>query len=191
MKKYKKPGLLPVSQRQLAQYLGISSSMMHMAESSKHPSHQLSVAASGKLTALMLAQVQQQKKPGGTSWQKLQLSIVQGVMEKRGLLEATAAHAEARIQVLVNKLKQMKQEEDKDRQWLNTIDYVMENLANVKENQADRKWLVKQQALAEHRLQKYSWLQRAKLAMQIEKEQLKAAGIRKLLKQLKMKAAGI
>jgi HD-GYP domain-containing protein (c-di-GMP phosphodiesterase class II) len=190
MKKYKKPGILPVSQRQLAQYLGISSSMMHMAESSRHPSHQLSVASSGKLTALVLAH-QQQKKRGGRSWQNLQHSIIQDATKKRALLETEASHAEARARVLANRLKEMQQQEAEDRQWLNTLDHVLAKAANTKAGQADRKWLANQQALAEARLLKHSWLQQAKLAMQIEQEQLKAVGMRKLLKQLKMKAGGI
>jgi transcriptional regulator with XRE-family HTH domain len=191
MKKQKKQEGLPVSQRQLAQYLGISSSMMHMAESSRHPSHQLSAAASGKLTALVLAHLQQQKKRGGRSWQKLQGRIIQDVTKKRPLLEATAIHTEAKVKVLANRLKQMKQQEAADRQWLNTIDHLLAKPADTKAGQADRKWLANQQALAEARLLKHSWLQQAKLEVQIEQEQLKAAGIRKLLKQLKMKEAGM
>lgn len=189
MKKYKKPELLPVSQRQLAQYLGISSSMMHMAESSRHPAHQLSTAASGKLTALVIAHLQQQKKQDGRSWQKLQRSIVQRAGERQALMEATAAHAEAKIKVLANRLKQMLQQEAEDRQWLNTTDHLLEKLADTKANHDDRTWLANQQALAGARLLKHSWLQQAKLAMQIEQEQLKAVGIRKLLKQLNMKTA--
>ena len=190
MKKNKTQDLLPVSQRQVAQYLGISSSMMHMAESSRHPSHQLSAAASGKLAALLAAHVQQQKKRGGRSWQNLQRRIIQEVTKRQALLETTAAHAEARAKVLANRLKQMQQQEAADRHWLNTTDHLLENLADTKANQADRKWLVNQQALAGERLLKHSWLQQAKLAMQVEKEQLKAVGIRKLLKQLKMKEGG-
>lgn len=191
MKKQKDPKLLPVSQRQLAQYLGISSSMMHMAESSKHPAHQLSVAASGKLAALMLAGVQQQKKPGGPSWQKLQRSILQNAEKKRLQLEATASEAEYRAVELAKRLKQMQQQEAAGRQWLNTIDHLHGKTADGKAGQADRKWLANQQALTEGRLLKHSWMQQAKLEMRIEQEQLKAAGIRKLLKQLKMKAAGM
>ena len=191
MKKQKDQKLLPVSQRQLAQYLGISSSMMHMAESSKHPSHQLSTAASGKLTALMLARVQQEKKPGGPSWQKLQRSILQNAEKKRLLLEATASQAEYRAVELAKRLKQMQQQEVADRQWLNTVDHLHERTADGKAGQTDRKWLANQQALTEGRLLKHSWLQQAKLEMRIEQEQLKAVGIRKLLKQLKMKAGAV
>jgi hypothetical protein len=191
MKKQKNQEIVPVSQRQLAQYLGISSSMMHMAESSRHPAHQLSTAASGKLTALMLAHVQQQKKRGGRSWQNLQRSIIQDATKKRSLLETTAAHAEAKIIVLANRLKQMQQQEAVDRQWLNTTDHLLEKPAGTKASQADRKWLANQQALAEERLLKHSWLLQAKLAMQIEQEQLKAVCTRKLLKQLKIKKKGI
>ena len=191
MKKHKKPELLPVSQRQVAQYLGISSSMMHMAESSRHPSHQLSAAASGKLAALLAAHVQQQKKRAGRSWLNLQRSIIQDLTKKRTRLETTAAHAEARAKVLANRLKQMQQQEAADRQWLNTTDNLLEKLADVKASQADRKWLAAQQALAEERLLKHSWLQQAKLEIQIEQEQMKAVCTRKLLKQLKMKEAGI
>jgi len=191
MKKYKKTELLPLSQRQVAQYLGISSSMMHMAESSRHPSHQLSVAASGKLAALLAAHVQQKKKRGGRSWLNLQRSIKQRAAEVRAILETTAAHAEAKIKVLANRLKQMQQQETADRQWLNTTDHLLENLADVKANQADRKWLANQQALAEERLLKHSWLQQAKLEMQIEQEQMKTVYTRKMLKKLKMKGAGI
>jgi len=191
MKKQKKQELLPVSQRQLAQYLGISSSMMHMAESSRHPSHQLSTAASGKLTALMLAHVQQQKKQDGLSLKNLQRSIKQLAAKEQAMLEISAADAEDRASVLANRLKQMQQQEAADRQWLNTMDHLLEKTADTKAGQADRKWLANQQALAEERLLKHSWLQQAKLAMQIEQEQLRAAGIRKLLKQLKMKTGGI
>jgi transcriptional regulator with XRE-family HTH domain len=191
MKKIKKQEILPLSQRQVAQYLGISSSMMHMAESSRHPSHQLSVAASGKLAALILVHLQQQKKKNGRSWQNLQRSIAERAVKERDLLEATADHAEARVTVLANKMKQMQEQEAEDRQWLNTTDHLLEKLADVKANQADRKWLAKQQALAEQRLLKHSWLQQVKLAMQIEQEQLKAACTRKLLKQLKMKEAEV
>jgi hypothetical protein len=187
MKKQKKQQLLPVSQRQLAQYLGISSSMMHMAESSRHPSHQLSTGASGKLANMMLAHVQQQKKRGGPSWLKLQRSIVQRAGEEQALLESTVVHAESRAVVMANRLKQMQHQEAVDRQWLNTLDHLLEKTADTKAGQADRKWLGNQQALAEERLLKDSWLQQAKLAMQIEQEQLKAVCTRKLLRQLKMK----
>lgn len=190
MKKHKQQEGLPVSQRQLALYLGISSSMMHMAESSRHPSHQLSAASSGKLTALKLAHLQQQKKRDGRSWKNLQRSIIQDVTKKRALLESTAVLAEARATVLANRLKQMQQQETADRQWLNMIDHLLVKPADTKAGQADRKWLANQQALTEERLLKHSWLQQAKLAMQIEQEQLKAVGTRKLLKQLKMKTGG-
>jgi hypothetical protein len=189
MKKLKKQELLPVSQRQLAQYLGISSSMMHMAESSRHPSHQLSAAASGKLAALLAAHLQQQKKRGGRSWQNLQRSIVHDVTKKQTLLETTAAHAEAKVKVLADRLKQMQQQETADRQWLNTTDHLLENLGDAKVKQADHKWLANQQALAEERLLKNSWLQQAKLVMKLEQEQLKAVHTRKLLMQLKIKTA--
>ncbi len=180
-----------MSQRQLAQYLGISSSMMHMAESIRHPAHQLSTAASGKLTALVVAHLQQEKKQDGRSWQKLQRSIIQEFTKKRAFLESTAVYAEERARELAKRLKQMQQQEPTDRQWLNTMDHLHERTADGKAGQADRKWLANQQALTEERLLKHSWLQQAKLAMQIEQEQLKAVGIRKLLKQLKVKAAGI
>lgn len=189
--KIKKQDLLPVSQRQLAQYLGISSSMMHMAESSRHPSHQLSAAASGKLAALLVAHVgQQQKKRDGPSWQKLQGSILQKAMQKQGMLETMVKYSEARIKVLANKLKEMQEKEAQDRQWLNTLDRLPDQPADVKANHADRKWLILQQALAEERLLKHSWLQQAKLEIQIEQERLKAAGTGKLLKQVKMKTGG-
>jgi transcriptional regulator with XRE-family HTH domain len=191
MKKLKDQKLLPVSQRQLAQYLGISSSMMHMAESNKHPSHQLSTAASGKLAALMLAHIQQQKKQDGRSWQRLQRSIIQELTKKRASLESTAVYAEERARELAKRLKQMQQQEAADRQWLNTMDHVHERTTDGKGGQADRKWLENQQALAGERLLKHSWLQQAKLAIQIEQEQLKAVGIRKLLKQLNMKAGAV
>ena len=191
MKKLKDQKLLPVSQRQLAQYLGISSSMMHMAESSRHPSHQLSTAASGKLTALMLAHVQQQKKRDGLSLKNLQRSIKQLAAKEQAMLEISAADAEDRASVLANRLKQMQQQEAADRQWLNTMDHLLEKTADTKAGQADRKWLANQQALAEARLLKHSWLQQEKLAVQIEQEQMKAISTRKLLKQLKMKTGGI
>lgn len=191
VKKQKDQKLLPVSQRQLAQYLGISSSMMHMAESSRHPSHQLSAAASGKLAALLAAHVQSPKKRDGGSWQNLQHSIIQEITKTRTLLETTAAHAEARIKLLTNRLKQMQQQEATDRQWLNTTDHLLKNLTDIKANQAERKWLKNQQAVTEVRLLKHSWMQQAKLAMRIEQEQLKAVGIRKLLKQLKIKSGNV
>jgi len=191
MKKHKNPEILPVSQRQVAKYLGISSSMMHMAESSRHPSHQLSAAALGKLSALLVSHIQQQKKRDGRSWQNLQRSIVEDAAKKLALLETTAARAEAKVRVLADRLKQMQQQETTDRQWLNTTDHLLENLADAKASQADRKWLANQQALAEERLLKHSWLQQAKLEMQIEQEKVKAVLYRKLLRQMKMKTGSL
>jgi hypothetical protein len=186
MKWYKKTEILPVSQRQLALYLGISSSMMHMAESRRHPSHQLSASSSAKLAFLMATHLQQQKKKkDGRSWQNLQLRIKQSATEKRAMLETTAAHAEARVVVLANRLKEMQEQEAAYKQWLNTADHLLDSLAEVKEKNADRKWLVNQQALTEERLLKHCWLQQAKLEMQIEQEKVKAAFTRKLLKKLK------
>jgi hypothetical protein len=133
---------------------------------------------------------QQQKKRDGPSWQKLQGSILQKAMQKKDLLETTIRYSEARMKVLANKLKQMQEKEAGDRQWINTLDRLLDQPADVKANQADRKWLILQQALAGKRLQKHSWLQQAKPGMQVEQEQLKAAGARKLLKKLVMKTKG-
>ena len=54
-------GLLPVNERALAEYLGISASLLNMTNTGRHGTRQLGVDQSKKSTDLILAHLQAQK----------------------------------------------------------------------------------------------------------------------------------
>ncbi len=186
MKRYRLPKLFPVSQRQLAQYLGISPSMMNMAESPRHPSHNLSSASSIKLAELVLAHQQEQKAGSpGVSVRKRQETFNRDAAKVIKTLEQVADFSLSRAKVLTRSLADMTAREQADSQWLNTVDRLLATLPVNKETKGDRTWLELQQLLVIKRLQKNGRLEQAKLQMQVQMEKAKAAINRAMIKKLK------
>lgn len=186
MKKRRAPKEIPVTQRDLAAYLGISASMLHMAESSKYSSHNLSSASSIKLAELVLAHQQAQKAGSpGASLRKRQEVFNRDAAKAIKTLELVADHSLSRARVLARRLADMTAREQADSQWLNTADRLLAAIAVNKETKGDRTWLELQQLLVIKRLQKNGRLEQAKLHMQIQMEKAKAAITRAMVKKLK------
>lgn len=186
MKRNRLPKLFPVSQRQLAQYLGISPSMMNMAESPRHPSHNLSSASSIKLAELILAHQHGQKAgTPGASARKRQEAFNSDAGKAIKTLELVADHSLGRAKVLARSLADMNAREQADSQWLNTVDRLLAALPKNKQSANDRIWLEYQQQPVLKRLQKNGRLEQANLEMQIKLEKAKAAINRALIKKLK------
>ncbi|HMU09128.1 MAG TPA: hypothetical protein PKC54_03925 [Ferruginibacter sp.] len=186
MKKRRAPKEIPVTQRDLAAYLGISASMFHMAESGRYTSHNLSSASSLKMAELILAHQQAQKSGSpGASLRKRQEAFNRDAGKVIKTLELVADHSFSRAKVLTRSLAEMTEREQADSQWLNTVDRLLATLAGNKETKGDRAWLELQQLLVIKRLQKNGRLEQAKLQMQIQLEKAKAAINRAMIKKLK------
>ncbi len=185
MKRTRVPRFFPVSQRQLAQYLGISPSMLHMAESSRYISHSLSPAASTKLAELMGVHLQVQKsgKPGPSS-RKRQEAFSTDAAKTIKRLGLGADHSHYKALVLARRLADMTAKEQADRQWLNTADRLLSTLPGNKESKKDRTWLELQQLLVLKRLRKNGPLEQAKLELQIKLEKARTAVTRAMIKKL-------
>ncbi len=61
MKRHKPPGPLPVSQQDLATYLGVSVTLLSMTKTGRHGTRQLRPAASLKMTKLLEAHLSSEK----------------------------------------------------------------------------------------------------------------------------------
>jgi len=185
MKRLTPPKDIPVSQRQLARYLGISTSMMNMSQSTRYPSHQLSSGYVLKMEELVISHRQAQRSGiAGSSWRKLQDSFNTDTAKAIKKLASDAAYFESRAGIFKRRLEEMAIREREDRQWLNTVDHMLAKLSHAKEQQTDRKWLQNQQAVVETRLQKNGILAQAKLEIQVEMNKAKALAIRAAIKKL-------
>jgi len=185
MRKLTPPKDIPVSQRQLARYIGISTSMMNMSQSARYPLHQLSSGSVLKMSELVVShrQVQRSRIPG-SSWRKLQDSFNISAAKTIKKLALDATYFKSRAGIFIRRLEEMAIREREDRQWLNTVDHLLAKLANTKEQQKDRQWLQNQQAVVETRLQKNGILVQAKLEIQVEMNKAKALAIRAAIKKL-------
>ena len=186
MKRYRSPKEIPVSQRQLAHYLGVSPSMLHMSESGRYMYHSLSTGSSKKKAGLVLAHQQAQKagKPGPSAL-KRQETFNADAAKTIKRLELEADYALSKAKVFARRLAAMSAQEQADSQWLNTVDMMLATLPHNKESKNDRIWFNEQQAQVLQRLKKNGPLARAKLEMQVKMEKAKAAIIRMMIKKLK------
>lgn len=136
-----------------------------------------------------MAHLQQQKsRLHGTSWQKLQVRLKTKAGEEIKKLVLAAAHYYSRVPLLTHRLTEMIRQEQKDRQWLHTVDDMLVKLPETN-RQIDRKWLENQQVLVAERLEKNGKLAQAKLEIQIELAKAKSAinnvAVKKLKKEMK------
>lgn len=182
MKKRRVPNEIPVSQRDLANYLDISASMFHMSKSGKYMSHQLSSTSSLKLANLVLTH-QQAQHTTGASLQKFQNLSGKDTTRLARTLSLQAEYAHAGAVVLKRRLEEMIAKEQKDTRWLNTIDHLLATLPKNKESANDRTWLESQQGLVLKRLHKNGPLTQLKLLTKIELEKAKADIYRNMQKR--------
>lgn len=186
MKRYQPSKDLPVSQRQLARYLGISPSMLHMSESDRYQSHNLPAGIMLKKSGLVLAHQQAQKagKPGPSA-RKRQEAIHTAAATIIDRLHLEAEYSLRKAAVLERRLATMAAAEKAGIQWLNTVDRLLATLPATKATNNDRTWLEQQQVLVLNRLQKTGPLVQATLDMQVQVEKAKAAISRAMIKKLK------
>lgn len=176
---------IPVSQRELANYLGISPSMFHMAESSHYLSHNLSSRNSLKLLGLTLAQLEVQKtRQAGPSCQLVQDSVDKNIAKAIGDLEYEALRLERKAREDQQKLDDMISREREDRDWLNTVDHLLANIPDTKDKDKDRGWLESQQETVSARLKKNSRLAQVKLQLQMEVDKARARACREAVEEL-------
>jgi hypothetical protein len=190
-KRFPKKRLLPVSQRDLANYLSVSPTLLSMTHSGRHGTRGLGSAPSTKLAYLTLA-YHASKKSGkaGKSLRQYDQSSLKRCTKLIEQLDADATHALAYVKILRRRLRDMVQNEKEYTQWLNTIDEMLSKLPKDKASTHDRLWIGVQQVVTLKKLQKIGLDVQAKLEIKIEMEMARARVYRKmrrrLLKQVKL-----
>lgn len=186
--KKRQPGPLPVSQRALAAYLGVSSSLLNMINTGRHGDRQLGADQSKKSTDLSLAHLQSQKPHApGPSIKKMQKSVAEDCARLATKMSGKAEYAAANMAVLGDQLDDMSRNHQRDREWINTVDYLLTKLPNSRESENDRIWLQNQEKIVLKRLEKNGLASQVKLGAQIEMEKARAriygAAVKKLQKK--------
>jgi len=178
---------LPVSQKELANYLGISPTMLNLAEG-KQLSRNLPAGLSGKLAALGLSHhnTKISKRPK-RSFAISQPKISRELAVVSDRMELDVDYYSAKAKVLQRKLDEMVSKYTGDIQWLNTVEDRMEALAGKKEFKKDHNWFENQHLVVLERLEKTGIVTQVKLEMQVELAKARAAINRKLLMKLRNK----
>jgi hypothetical protein len=183
--KKQKPGTLPVSQRALAAYLGISATLMSMTNTGRHGARALGDAKSKKWEHLLMAHLQSQKTAApGPSIKKMQKGSADACARLAELMLGNANNAAAHLPVLGHQLDEMARNQQQDTEWMNTVDHLLAKLPNSRESANDRIWLKNQQEIVLKRLQKNGLQAQVKLEVQLEMEKARARIYRDALKKL-------
>jgi len=172
----KKDGI-PVSQAQLAEYLGISKALMSMGHGRGKHYRMLPVEASSKLSSLEIDFLMSEKlrKPG-RSLLKINEAADKACKKIANTKLEDARYFELKADILQSKLDVMSQAYNQDQRWLNLID---ERLAAIppgkKRSEREYLWFSYQQVLASERLEKNGMIAQVKLATEIETAKAMAA----------------
>jgi hypothetical protein len=185
MKKLKPVRFFPVSQRDLAAYLGISATLLNMTKTGRHGSRQLRSASSNKMTELMLAHQQSLKTNAQSeSLKKMQARSANDCSRlAKGILQV-ADHADAHAAILKHRLDELAVKEQQDKYWLHTVDKMLATLPKTRESAKDRIWLENQQVIVLERLRRNGRLAQVKLETEIEMEKARARVYRDVQKKL-------
>jgi hypothetical protein len=185
MKKHKPARFFPVSQRDLAAYLGISATLLNMTNTGRHGDRQLSSASSIKMADLVLAQHQSLKaNTPSASLKKMQARSANECTRLAKQMLQDANYADLHTVILKQQLDEMAGKEQKDKYWLHTVDQLLARLSKTRESARDRRWLENQQVIVMERLQKNGRLAQVKLETQIEMEKARARVYRDVQKKL-------
>lgn len=184
MKRHKPPNFFPVSQRDLAAYLGISATLLNMTKTGRHGTRQLRSASSIKMAELMKAHLQS-KKANSTFLIKMPDRLVNDCTRHANKILLNANHADKRVVLLKYRLDEMTAKEREDIYWLNTVNQLLASLPRTKSSTKDRIWLQYQESITLKRLQKNGRLAQVKLETQIEIEKARARIYRDAQKKLK------
>jgi hypothetical protein len=165
------PGILPVSQRSLAAYLGVSPSLLNMTNTGRHGARKLGTVQSEKSTELLAAHLQSQKphKPG-PSIKKMQETVADDCGRLATKMLRDEKYAADHIPVLEEQLDEMCRNHQRDKEWLNTVEYLLAKLPNSGDSANDRRWLQNQERIVLKRLEKNGRPVQVKLEVQIEME---------------------
>lgn len=186
--KQQKPWPLPVSQRALAAYLGISSTLLSMTNTGRHGPRQLGNAQSKKMADLLLAHLQSQRTNApSVSIKKMQKRSTEDCARLAKEMLVNANYAATHLSRLELQLDEIARNQQQDTEWLHTVDYLLTRLSNSRESANDRIWLQNQQVIVLKRLQKNGSQAQVKLETQIEMEKARARIYRDALKKLQKK----
>ena len=185
MKTNKQTRLFPISQRDLAAYLGISPTLLNMTKTGRHGNRELRSTPSNKMTALMQAHLQSQKvNAPGPSLKKIQDSSAIDCSKLATRMLGEANHADAHLEILKRRLDEMVRKEQADTHWLNTVEQLLSTLPKTRESDRDRTWLEYRQVIVLKRLKKNGRLAQVKLETQIETKKANARVYREMQKKL-------
>jgi hypothetical protein len=81
-----------------------------------------------------------------------------------------AKYAADHTPVLGDQLDEMCRNHQRDKEWLNTVDYLLTKLPNSGKSANDRRWLQNQERIVLKRLEKNGLAAQVKLEVQIEME---------------------
>lgn len=167
-----KHGILPVSRKDLAEYLGISPTLMTLA-SSNDPSRNLRSQASLRLSSLELSHLQLSKK--SRDYQPPVPAHKKKALETAARkLEADAASFTSKAVQLRFKLEKMQEEYESARQWMYTVEQLLEKLPANKESKFDKAWLNNQQGVSTEKMDKNGLQAQLKVEMEIQLLEAKA-----------------
>ena len=196
MKKHKPPSPFPISQRKLADYLGVSVTLLNMTKTGRHGARELKPATSQKMTKLMEAHILAEK-PGAES--QSGKKIKDGSpgeyrqLAKDLLEEATFLNTQANM--LKRRLDKMVETGEETEHWIRTIDTLLAPRSHVKQSGRDRQWLEAQKAFALIGLEKNGFLAQLNLETQIETKKAKAriyiAAHKKLMSKVNSAVKGV
>ena len=172
MKSYQNDSL-PVSQRSLAAYLGVSHSLLSMTKSGK-AIRSLPTTASAKMSALIHTHLETGKMENGATSRQLQKAMATkgNQLAKKMLKEAERSNAKA--VVFQNRLDDIKVKYEENFRWLQTLDIMLGNLPKEKASSGDRSWLEYQRVITMQRLTRNSITVQAEMQLTIEMEKAKA-----------------
>lgn len=168
-----KAGILPVSQKDLAAYLGISPTMMALSQG-KGSSRNLGSTANLRLANLQNThlQLKKSKKNYGQVFRPYQLKEMAAQAKS---METDGDWYQARAGQLQKKLDLVKEKHETAKQWMISIEHLLEKLPGNKGSKAERIWLNNQHAVTTENLELTGPVVQLKLNMEIELMQAKAS----------------
>ncbi len=196
MKSYKRLSPLPVSQQDLAIYLGVSVTLLSMTKTGRHGTRQLKPAASLKMTKLLNAHL----SPGKANLHSPSLTKMkeesrdQYSQLAKSMLDE-AADLDSQAKRLKGQLDKMMKTVAEAEHWMSTVDQLLASLPGGKESVKDRQWLECQKVITLERLDKNGIPAQLNLETQIETKKAKArfyrAAQKKLMRSMQKEVKGV
>ena len=174
---------LAISQRDFANYLGISQSLLAMVENSLRS---LPLKASMKETQLEIEYLNMQKsKEQGSSGLALQPALDKQEKKIADEILYKIKHHELKAEILQRRLKELTNTQQLHKDWLHIIDKKLSG--KTKESKLDQLWLEVQQSEVSQKLLKYSNTSQVKLQLETDLLRATANVYRSCLQKLSRK----